>query len=284
MNDNFQINNILNQNEIYITSSNIISNNNLPEIYNENEEEEIKEPEKKIKLPPIKKHKKLIFNKKKNLNNKLDLTKGNIHSYFSPENFQSYNQSFNKFIPKVESMLKESFNIENMIYDNRIYDSNECKILSYLKRDELIKRSPGQGMFMRIQSYRNLNKKKPFKLILNNLDQENYYSNYGNVNYITDNNIEKVSKSSILNMKKMIKPKNNNSYKGKKYINKINIMKKPENDYENIFQLPNYNFNNNDKSIDFNKIIKFEDKYRDRNILNALEKCGEYDMKNLIDM
>ena len=47
MNDNFQINNILNQNEIYITSSNIISNNNLPEIYNENEEEEIKEPEKK---------------------------------------------------------------------------------------------------------------------------------------------------------------------------------------------------------------------------------------------
>jgi hypothetical protein len=56
-------------------------------------------------------------------------------------------------------------------------------------------------------------------------------------------------------------------------------MKKPENDYENIFQLPNYNFNNNDKSIDFNKIIKFEDKYRDRNILNALEKCGEYDIK-----
>ena len=284
MNDNFQINNILNQNEIYITSSNIISNNNLPEIYNENEEEEIKEPEKKIKLPPIKKHKKLIFNKKKDLNNKLDLKKGNIHSYFSPENFQSYNQSFNKFIPKVESMLKESFNIENMIYDNRIYDSNEYKILSYLKRDELIKRSPGQGMFMRIQSYRNLNKKKPFKLILNNLDQENYYSNYGNVNYITDNNIEKVSKSSILNMKKYIKPKKENSYKGKKFISKINIMKKVENDEDNIFKLPKFNYNDNKKNIDFNKIIKFEDKYRDRNILNALEKCGEYDMKNLIDM
>lgn len=181
-------------------------------------------------------------------------------------------------------MLKESFNIENMIYDNRIYDSNEYKILSYLKRDELIKRSPGQGMFMRIQSYRNLNKKKPFKLILNNLDQENYYSNYGNVNYITDNNIEKVSKSSILNMKKYIKPKKENSYKGKKFISKINIMKKVENDEDNIFKLPKFNYNDNKKNIDFNKIIKFEDKYRDRNILNALEKCGEYDMKNLIDM
>ncbi len=279
MNDYFQINNILNQNEIYITSPNIISNNNLPEIYNDKEEGKIKGPEKKIKLPPIKKHKNLIFNKKTNSNKELDLKKGNIHSYFSPENFQSYNQSCNKFIPKVESMLKESFNIENIIYNNRIYDSNEYKILSNLKKDELIKRSPGQGMFMRIQSYRNLNKKKPFKLILNNLNQGKNYSNYENKHYITDNNIEKVSKSSILNMKKMIKPKNNNSYKGKKYINKINIMKKPENDYENIFQLPNYNFNNNDKSIDFNKIIKFEDKYRDRNILNALEKCGEYDIK-----
>ena len=284
MNDYFQINNILNQNEIYITSSNIISNNNLPEIYNDKEEGKIKQPEKKIKLPPIKKDKNLIFNKKTNSNKELDLKKGNIHSYFSPENFQSYNQSFNKFIPKVESMLKESFNIENMIYDNRIYDSNEYKILSYLKRDELIKRSPGQGMFMRIQSYRNLNKKKPFKLILNNLDQENYYSNYGNVNYITDNNIEKVSKSSILNMKKYIKPKKENSYKGKKYISKINIMKKVENDEDNIFKLPKFNYNDNEKKIDFNKIIKFEDKYRDRNILNALEKCGEYDMKNLIDM
>ena len=284
MNDYFQINNILNQNEIYITSPNIISNNNLPEIYNDKEEGKIKQPEKKIKLPPIKKHKNLIFNKKTNSNKELDLKKGNIHSYFSPENFQSYNQSCNKFIPKVESMLKDSFNIENIIYNNRIYDSNEYKILSNLKRDELIKRSPGKGMFIRILSYRNLNKKKPFKLILSNLNQENYYSNYENKHYITDNNIEKVSKSSILNMKKMIKSNNHNSYKGKKYINKINIVKKPENDNENIFKLPNYNFYDNYKSIDFNKIKKLEDKYRDRNILNALEKYDENNIKNLIEM
>ena len=46
-----------------------------------------------------------------------------------------------------------------------------------LKKDEIIQRSLGQGMFMRIQKYKMLNKKNPFKLIISSLEPGNINNN-----------------------------------------------------------------------------------------------------------
>lgn len=71
---------------------------------------------------------------------------------------------------------------------SRKYDLNENKILSDLKKDEMIHRSAGMGMFVRIQQYNSKRKKKPFRLIIRDLN-DNYKFIKKSRNRIKDNNI-----------------------------------------------------------------------------------------------
>ena len=64
-------------------------------------------------------------------------------------------------------------------------------------------------------------------------------------------------------------------------------MKKPINDLIRTFKKPpNVSNISNDEIDNYNnsKINDFDNKFRDKNILNALEKCGEDEMKYLIGM
>ena len=292
--DNLQ-NNFQEQNGIYLTSADILSsrNNELPDIYNETElyEDKSFRIKEKLQLPPILRFRNL--NKKKCLSTfEDDLKNAKFHSYFSPENFLNYNESCNKFIAKPSSILKESLSPEKIIYKNRIYDLNEFKLLSDLKKDEMIKRSPGQGIFMRIQTYRSLNKKRPFKLILSSLEAGKYNIENNENNIIEDNNkIEVIDnnklKSNIKN-KKSMRPKIHHLYKEKKIVpRRSSVMRKPINDLIRTFKKPpNVSNISNDEIDNYNnsKINDFDNKFRDKNILNALEKCGEDEMKYLIGM
>ena len=292
--DNLQ-NNFQEQNGIYLTSADILSsrNNELPDIYNETDlyEDKSFRIKEKLQLPPILRFRNL--NKKKCLSTfEDDLKNAKFHSYFSPENFLNYNESCNKFIARPSPILKESFSPEKIIYKNRIYDLNEFKILSDLKKDEMIKRSPGQGIFMRIQTYRSLNKKRPFKLILSSLEAGKYNIENNENNIIEDNNkIEVIDnnklKSNIKN-KKSMRPKIHHLYKEKKIVpRRSSVMRKPINDLIRTFKKPpNVSNISNDEIDNYNnsKINDIDNKFRDKNILNALEKCGEDEMKYLIGM
>ena len=288
--DNFQ-NNFQEENGIYITSPNILSSRNieLPDIDNETEmyEEQLFNIKEKIELPPILKFRN-YQNKKPQSTFENDLKTAKFHSYFSPENFLNYSESCNKFIARPSPMLKESLSPEKIIYKNRIYDLNEFKLLSDLKKDEMIKRSPGQGIFMRIQTYRSLNKKRPFKLILSSLEAGKYNFNDNENNNKTEDIDNNKVKSYIKN-KKSIRPKIHHLYKEKKVVpRRSSIMVKPINDIIRTFkEAPKVSNISNNEIDNFNNISKVNDydhKFRDKNILNALEKCGEDDMKYLIGM
>jgi hypothetical protein len=294
--DNLQ-NNIQEEKGIYLTSADILSSRNkeLPDIYYETElsDEKSFRIKEKIQLPPILRFRN-YHNKKSHSTFENDLKNAKFHSYFSPENFLNYNESCNKFIAKPSSILKESLSPEKIIYKNRIYDLNEFKLLSDLKKDEMIKRSPGQGIFMRIQTYRSLNKKRPFKLVLSSLEagKYNFTDNENNNNTENNNKIEVIEnnklKSHIKN-KKSIRPKIHHLYKEKKFVpRRSSIMVKPMNDIIRTFKeapkVSNISNNENEYFTNIGKLNDFDNKFRDKNILNALEKCGEDDMKYLIGM
>ena len=147
---------------------------------------------------------------------------------------------------------------------------------------------------MRIQTYRSLNKKRPFKLVLSSLEagKYNFTDNENNNNTENNNKIEVIEnnklKSHIKN-KKSIRPKIHHLYKEKKFVpRRSSIMVKPMNDIIRTFkEAPKVSNISNNEIDNFNNISKVNDydhKFRDKNILNALEKCGEDDMKYLIGM
>ena len=300
--DNFQINN-QEEKGIYLTAPNIISerNNELPDIFKETEQNDNKELKikTKFKLPPIVKFR----NSHKNTQSQSILERDSktlkVHSYFSPENFLDFNPSCNKFSSKISPFLKESLSPEKIIYKRRIYDLDELKMLSDLKKDQIIKRSPGQGIFMRIQTYKHLNKRIPFQLVLSSLSAGKYNENNNNNddddlenNFKKDENNYKRenTENSIFSPKKnfkfnrRIRPKFHHLYKEKKFVpRRSSIMIKPNNDIIKTFkQPPKVAFDEMENNINLNKILDLDNKFRDKNILNALEKCGEDDMKYLI--
>ena len=96
-----------------------------------------------------------------------------FNSYFLPENFQEYSTSCNKYQHKLDHVIKDLLSPKNILMKNRRYDEKENILISDMNKDEIIHRSAGKGMFLRIQKYNKLNRKKPFKLIINPFNNQN---------------------------------------------------------------------------------------------------------------
>ena len=123
-------------------------------------------------LSPIKNEliKKNIFN-----NSLIEEKKSekSLNSYFTPENFQQYTTSCNKYHHKLDHIIKDILSPKSLLMRNRRYDEKENNLISDMNKDEIIHRSAGQGMFFRIQKYKSLNKKKrPFQIIFNNTENK----------------------------------------------------------------------------------------------------------------
>ena len=140
-----------------------------------------------------------------------------LNSYFIPENFQEYSTSCNKYQHKLDHVIKDLLSPKNILMKNRRYDEKENMLISDMNKDEIIHRSAGKGMFLRIQKYNKLNRKKPFKLIINPFNQNN------NERYIKKNKIN-----------------NNENRFLEKEINEYNIIDK------------NIEFNNNEINLNIN--------------------------------
>ena len=140
-----------------------------------------------------------------------------LNSYFIPENFQEYSTSCNKYQHKLDHVIKDLLSPKNILMKNRRYDQKESMLISDMNKDEIIHRSAGKGMFLRIQKYNKLNRKKPFKLIINPFNQNN------NERYIKKNKIN-----------------NNENRFLEKEINEYNIIDK------------NIEFNNNEINLNIN--------------------------------
>ena len=215
----------------------------------------------------------------------------NFHSSFSPENFYDYGESCNKFYPKMDKTLKDGLCPRNIILKTRKYNEEERKIISDLKKDEMIQRSIGQGMHMRIQGYRTLNKREPFKLILSKLEAGKIYdkSDFENKkieikeNEIEDNkNKDNIIKDGyhMIKNRKSIKPKIYHLYKEKKkrtekfVKRRSSLLNRPLNDLIRDDKPPSFI----DKES-FAIIKNMKNRNRDYEVLHALEKCGEIDLK-----
>ena len=266
---------------IYITSPEIIEKvkKELPELITEYNDIGYL-TQKKFNLPSITLRNKL--KNKLNLDSLEEETKySNFHPCFSKENFYNYYESCNKFHPRMDHILKDGLSPRNIILKTRKFNKEEKTIISDLKKDEIIQRSLGQGMFMRIQKYKMLNKKNPFKLIISSLEP-------GNINY--NEKEKKISQTNSFKKKNM-KPKiyhlyNENNKKDKNdkknLPRKSSILIAPLNELLRFDKPPSLLLRPIDNTSNLIKLHKMKNKIRDNIILNALEKCGEGDKKYLI--
>ena len=275
---------------IYLTSADIIEkrNNELPSLMTEYNDNSKISTYKKLNLPKI--HKTI----KKDYTNEFsdsEILFTNFHSSFSPENFYDYGESCNKFYPKMDKTLKDGLCPRNIILKTRKYNEEERKIISDLKKDEMIQRSIGQGMHMRIQGYRTLNKREPFKLILSKLEAGKIYdkSDFENKkieikeNEIEDNkNKDNIIKDGyhMIKNRKSIKPKIYHLYKEKKkrtekfVKRRSSLLNRPLNDLIRDDKPPSF-IDKESMSL----IKNMKNRNRDYEVLHALEKCGEIDLK-----
>ena len=275
---------------IYLTSADIIEkrNNELPSLMTEYNDNSKISTYKKLNLPKINK------TKIKDYTNEFsdsEIIYTNFHSSFSPENFYDYGESCNKFYPKMDKTLKDGLCPRNIILKTRKYNEEERKIISDLKKDEMIQRSIGQGMHMRIQGYRTLNKREPFKLILSKLEAGKIYdkSDFENKkieikeNEIEDNkNKDNIIKDGyhMIKNRKSIKPKIYHLYKEKKkrtekfVKRRSSLLNRPLNDLIRDDKPPSF-IDKESMSL----IKNMKNRNRDYEVLHALEKCGEIDLK-----
>ena len=191
----------------------------------------------------------------------------------------------------MDHILKDNLSPRNIILKTRKFDNYEKQIISELKKDEIIQRSPGQGIFMRIQQYKTLTKNIPFKLILSNLE-------YGKVNLDNDDNKKQISKTPSFKIKKSIRPKifhlyneknknennnkDNNKNHQKFHHRRSSILKAPMNDLLRNDKPPSLIYRQVDSISNILKLNNMKNKIRDNIILQALEKCGEEDARHLI--
>ena len=275
---------------IYLTSADIIENRNneLPTLMTEYNDNSKISRYNKLNLPKINK------TKIKDYTNEFsdsEIIYTNFHSSFSPENFYDYGESCNKFYPKMDKTLKDGLCPRNIILKTRKYNEEERKIISDLKKDEMIQRSIGQGMHMRIQGYRTLNKREPFKLILSKLEAGKIYdkSDFENKkieikeNEIEDNkNKDNIIKDGyhMIKNRKSIKPKIYHLYKEKKkrtekfVKRRSSLLNRPLNELIRDDKPPSF-IDKESMSL----IKNMKNRNRDYEVLHALEKCGEIDLK-----
>ena len=276
---------------IYLTSADIIEkrNNELPSLMTEYNDNSKISTYKKLNLPKINK------TKIKDYTNEFsdsEIIYTNFHSSFSPENFYDYGESCNKFYPKMDKTLKDGLCPRNIILKTRKYNEEERKIISDLKKDEMIQRSIGQGMHMRIQGYRTLNKREPFKLILSKLEAGKIFDKSdleNKKNEIKENEKEDNQKNikkdgyHIIKNRKSIKPKIYHLYKEKKkrtekFIKRrSSLLNRPLNDLIRDDKPPSF-IDKESMAI----IKNMKNRNRDYEVLHALEKCGEGELKYYI--
>ena len=225
---------------------------------------------------------KLLFKKKLNLpkiklqnTNTIQNTsrRNNINSYFSPENYHHFTESCNKYVSKLDPVIKDCLAPKNVIMKTRKYDIDENKILSDLKRDDIINRSAGKGIFYRLLKYRNMKKKKPFKLIFRSVDYNN-----------NERFIKMIHRNKDIKIKKNNKNNKENS-NGKVIIGKKNAFSDNEENLRPMNELlwnikpPKIKIKTIDHSKDFIKMGEIENKTRDQRIINALMKSGDSELK-----
>ncbi len=273
---------------IYLTSADIIENRNneLPTLMTEYNDNSKISTYKKLNLPKINKTKIRDYT---NEFSDSEVLFTNFHSSFSPENFYDYGESCNKFYPKMDKTLKDGLCPRNIILKTRKYNEEERKMISDLKKDEMIQRSSGQGMHMRIQDYRTLNKREPFKLILSKLEAGKIFDKSdleNKKNEIKENEKEDNQKNikkdgyHIIKNRKSIKPKIYHLYKEKKKRTEKFIKRR-----SSLLNRPLNELIRDDKPPSFidkesMAIIKnMKNRNRDYEVLHALEKCGESDLK-----
>ena len=273
---------------IYLTSADIIENRNneLPTLMTEYNDNSKISTYKKLNLPKINKTKIRDYT---NEFSDSEVLFTNFHSSFSPENFYDYGESCNKFYPKMDKTLKDGLCPRNIILKTRKYNEEERKMISDLKKDEMIQRSSGQGMHMRIQDYRTLNKREPFKLILSKLEAGKIFDKSdleNKKNEIKENEKEEnktnIKKDGyhIIKNRKSIKPKIYHLYKEKKKRTEKFIKRR-----SSLLNRPLNELIRDDKPPSFidkesMAIIKnMKNRNRDYEVLHALEKCGESDLR-----
>ena len=271
---------------IYLTSADIIENRNneLPTLMTEYNDNSKISTYKKLNLPKINKTKIRDYT---NEFSDSEIIYTNFHSSFSPENFYDYGESCNKFYPKMDKTLKDGLCPRNIILKTRKYNEEERKMISDLKKDEMIQRSSGQGMHMRIQDYRTLNKREPFKLILSKLEAGKIFDKSdleNKKNEIKENekedNQKNIKKDGYIKNRKSIKPKIYHLYKEKKKRTEKFIKRR-----SSLLNRPLNELIRDDKPPSFidkesMAIIKnMKNRNRDYEVLHALEKCGESDLR-----
>lgn len=220
-----------------------------------------KNKKRKLNLPPISNEE---FYSSRNYNEEDQFQKPNlkINSCFVPENYKEYSKSCNKYQYKIDPFLKEKLSPKNILIKNRQYDNYERNLISDFKRDEMLQRAAGQGIFLRFQSYNKLKNKRPLKIHIN---QNN------NDRYIKKPNIE----NKRYNLNENNKTKNIMKY----YSNSRNI-------FEGKTHHKTYSFNKKEiekKPIDIK--IKFQsNRMKDQKIISALKKSGDENLRFYIGL
>ena len=198
-------------------------------------------------LSPIKNEliKKNIFN-----NSLIEEKKSekSLNSYFTPENFQQYTTSCNKYHHKLDHIIKDILSPKSLLMRNRRYDEKENNLISDMNKDEIIHRSAGQGMFLRIQKYKKLNRNRPFQIFFNHTENKcdnDRYIKKKKIDFQQNYNFERNEIKEYNNIEKnnedindiFYSPLRNNNYNKN---NRNNYQKEYKTIWDNI---PSYNFN-----------------------------------------
>ena len=284
-----------NHSGIYLTGTNEV-NNNLSSI----QKNDIIVNKSSI-LPPIKN----FHSISKNLDNKIILSNrfklnkfqinnqninlqiknnnnNNLNSYFQKQNYDLYYNSCNKFIPKIDKIFKDSIDPKNIILQSRHYDYKENKILSDLNKDEMIQRSLGQGMPIKLIQYKKLNHRRN-KSLCDSYDNNNNYLLYELIknNLVIENEKIKNHLKEVKIKRKKTKPNYNHLYTENYSIRKSILKQTPMNQLFRNDKPPSLLINN-EKEKQNNKDFDYKTKMRDQDILRSLEKSGNNELKYII--
>ena len=283
-----------NHSGIYLTGTNEI-NNNLSTI----QKNDIFVNKSSI-LPPIKKFnslnknvdnkiilsKRFKFNKfqnnNPNINIQINNNNNNLNSYFQKQNYDLYYNSCNKFIPKIDKIFKDSIDPKNIILQSRHYDYKENKILSDINKDEMIQRSLGQGMPIKLIQYKKLNHRRN-KSLCDSYDNNNNYLLYELIKnkLVIENEKIKNHLKEVKIKRKKTKPNYNHLYTENYSIRKSILKQTPMNQLFRNDKPPSLLINN-EKEKQNNNYFDYKTKMRDQDILRSLEKSGNNELKYII--
>ena len=283
-----------NHSGIYLTGTNEV-NNNLSSI----QKNEIIVNKSSI-LPPIKNfhsisknldNKIILSNRFKlnkfqinnpNINLQIKNNNNNLNSYFQKQNYDLYYDSCNKFVPKIDKIFKDSIDPKNIILQSRHYDYKENKILSDINKDEMIQRSLGQGMPIKLIQYKKLNHRRN-KSLCDSYDNNNNYLLYELIknNLVIENEKIKNHLKEVKIKRKKTKPNYNHLYTENYSIRKSILKQTPMNQLFRNDKPPSLLINN-EKEKQNNKDFDYKTKMRDQDILRSLEKSGNNELKYII--